>query len=599
MNRILLMSFLFGLATTGWAQNGPPPLPPQPSAGGNYVVNGDFAKFTPQENLWDGVDAQNILAGERRGVYAVTESGRLGSQDMALSVNFADMNGDQLPDLVTCDPAGVVRAYFNSGTKTEPKFTVAEVVPIYLAHVAKDQRWDRSLWTWPYAAPKMALFDWSRRGSLDMVVGNYCGDIFKVDNTGAGSAPSFPQPTNYQKVRIPTAKRQWGNLFSPCPYDWNGDGRPDLIVGEGSYSANAVYVLLNQASGSNGQFTEEGRYYLCYGDGREQLTPTVADWNADGKPDLIVGDRRGTVGVYLNPGDWKPGTELRLATMVNFGNNQSLGTPVAPVAADYNGDGMFDLIIGKGNGRVAVSVNAGQKGEPKFGPAVDIVGANLWSDNIRKPSSWTLDAGNNRGNLYAYISVSDEPSPGGGKILKAGYFPSPNKVFKLSELSVNGSDEDDYFRYWYDEWYPIPAHWAGESRPTDMFLLRQDLAALKVGSTYTLSFKARGKGIVNGQCTVAFLGANENKPTKFAASGTGRGAKVVKDETKEEVQETEKFTSSKNWVNVQKTFQVHFKDRNIKKMEATTLAMIEFKFSLPQYLGECEICDVQLVEKTK
>jgi len=40
---------------------------------------------------------------------------------------------------------------------------------------------------------------------------------------------------------------------------------------------------------------------------------------------------------------------------------------------------------------------------------------------------------------------------------------------------------------------------------------------------------------------------------------------------------------------------VGFKERNLKKLTGTTLAMIEFKFVLPQYGSDCEICDVQLV----
>ena len=67
----------------------------------NVVVNGDFAKFNAQENLWDGVDGQNFLAGDPVGAYAVTESGKVGSLPMPLSVNFVDMNGDKLPDIVT------------------------------------------------------------------------------------------------------------------------------------------------------------------------------------------------------------------------------------------------------------------------------------------------------------------------------------------------------------------------------------------------------------------------------------------------------------------------------------------------------------------
>ena len=94
------------------------------------------------------------------------------------------------------------------------------------------------------------LFDWNRRGAPDLIIGNYGGDILLVPNTGSAQAPSFPQPTNYDKVKVPTSvKRPWGNLFAPYAIDWNKDGKTDLLVGEGSYSANAVYVLLNQSSG--------------------------------------------------------------------------------------------------------------------------------------------------------------------------------------------------------------------------------------------------------------------------------------------------------------------------------------------------------------
>lgn len=565
------------------------------TAGPNAVLNGNFAKFTAQENLWDGVDAQGILAGNAVGAYAVTESGKIGTLPMPITVHFGDMNGDKLPDITSCDPAGIMRVHFNSGTPTEPKFTQAEIVPLFPSQVAKDDRWDRGWWTWPHSIPKIALFDWRKRGVPDLVFGNYTGDIVKVDNAGSGSAPVFAQPTSYAKARVPVGEKPWGNLLAPCVYDWNKDGKPDLIVGEGSYSANSVFVLLNQSSASEPKFVDTERHYLCYGDGREQLVPTVVDFNGDGEPDVLVGDRLGTVGAYVNPGKWKPGTELPLYQMITFGTAQNVGTGVAPHACDYNGDGLFDLLLGKANGRIAVALNTGTKTEPKFGPATDIKGVNLWSNDIRLPANWTLDPGARRGNLYAYTSVQDTPSPGGGKVLKSGYFPSPNKVIKMAPLVVDGAESVDFFRYWWDEWYPMPADWAAASRVTDSFLIRQNLTPLKVGATYQLSFKMKGAGIRDGQVTVAYLGANENTPTKFSVAG--RGSKAVKDEAHEEIYEEEKFSSSTQWKTVEKTFSVRFRDKAIKALDVTTLAIIEFKFELEQYLGFCEIADVQLVAK--
>jgi len=104
----------------------------------------------------------------------------------------------------------------------------------------------------------------------------------------------------------------------------------------------------------------------------------------------------------------------------------------------------------------------------------------------------------------------------------------------------------------------------------------------------------KGKGITDGVATVAYLGAAENVATKFVKNDRG-GVKPQKDEAHEEVNVTEPFSSGDQWKSMEKTFTVGFKEHNLKQLTGTTLAMIEFKFVLPQYSTDCEICDVQLV----
>ena len=572
-------------------------LPVAALAQANLVVNGDFTKFTTEENLWDGVDAQDFLAGFRRGTYAVTEGGRVGDQPMPISVNFLDMNADGLPDLATADPAGVVRVYFNSGTKTEPKFTLAETVPIFPPQVAKDNRRDRGQWTVPYGVPKISFFDWKKRGVADLVYGNYIGDLVMLPGTGKPNSPSFDQPSTYERAKISMAtEHPWASLLAPCAVDWNKDNKTDLLVGDGTYSANAVYVLLNQSSSADPKFTNDQRFYLCYGDGREQLVPTVIDYNGDGHLDVLIGDRLGTVSVHLHPGNWKPGQELTLSSMIRFGDKESLGTAVAPYAADYNGDGLFELLLGKADGHIAVSINSGTKTEPKFGPATDIKGTNLWKDNVRTPTTWTLDPGNNRANLYGYAAVTEEKSPNGGLVLKCGYFPSPNKVIAMKELTVDAHTAPDFFHYWRDEWIPVDARNAGLTKQTNTFIIRQLLRNLKVGGSYQVSFKVKGFGVRDGSCNLAYIGALENNATKFQKTLRG-GAKPVKDETHEEIIEKADFTSTKDWTTVEKSFQVRFKDRGLKDLNETTHAILEFRFDLVPYQGEYQFADVQLIEK--
>ncbi len=53
---------------------------------------------------------------------------------------------------------------------------------------------------------------------------------------------------------------------------------------------------------------------------------------------------------------------------------------------DLNGDGLFDIVVGKTNGRVAVIYNTGTKTEPKWGQPVELKG-----DAGTKPSSSPAD----------------------------------------------------------------------------------------------------------------------------------------------------------------------------------------------------------------
>ena len=93
-----------------------------------------------------------------------------------------------------------------------------------------------------------------------------------------------------------------------------------------------------------------------------------------------------------------------------------------------------------------------------------------------------------------------------------------------------------------------------------------------------------------------YLGAAENVATKFKRGERG-SVKADKDETHEIVEVTEPFTNGGAWKAMDKTFTVGFKERGLKKLDVTTLAVIEFKFVLPQYASDCQICDVELIAK--
>ena len=65
-------------------------------------------------------------------------------------VDFVDINGDKLQDLITADAAGYLRAYINVGTKTEPEFDHAGSSPLYPADCQR-QPLHRGLWRNPWS----------------------------------------------------------------------------------------------------------------------------------------------------------------------------------------------------------------------------------------------------------------------------------------------------------------------------------------------------------------------------------------------------------------------------------------------------------------
>ena len=119
----------------------------------------------------------------------------------------------------------------------------------------------------------------------------------------------------------------------PSPYgvavgDFNGDGKPDLVVANNGGNPNTLSILLG-----NGDGTFQARSDIA--GGGSPLQVIVADFNRDGKLDLAVANSiYNTVTVLLGKGDGTFQAPVAYATGTNA---QWL------VAADFNGDGKLDI----------------------------------------------------------------------------------------------------------------------------------------------------------------------------------------------------------------------------------------------------------------
>jgi hypothetical protein len=175
-----------------------------------------------------------------------------------------------------------------------------------------------------------------------------------------------------------------GRSFGPPEMIKDKDGK-FINIGGGIRDPREEGGMLLIAGNARFEQTDEGQVVI-YHDQRIKVTPDrqvgitgtasavhAADWDGDGDFDLLVGDIGGNV--YLVPNE---GTAKSYA----FGKERQLqagGTPLrvegdaGPFAADWDGDGDLDLLVGSGTGSVSLFRNDGTSRDPKLAAAEVLV----------------------------------------------------------------------------------------------------------------------------------------------------------------------------------------------------------------------------------